>query len=102
MWDDERYYGVDISYEIEDNSGSTKEIGQVAMTIENIDETGYIRGGWGVSVVDKDDVKFKQRNIIYVNNNGILNINGIRLGNKILKVDDSGDLIWGDKKVKLE
>ena len=102
MWDDERYYGVDISYEIEDNSGSTKEIGQVAMTIENIDETGYIRGGWGVSVVDKDDVKFKQRNIIYVNNSGILNINGIRLGNKILKVDDSGDLIWGDKKVKLE
>ena len=101
-WEEKRYYGVDISYEVEDNSGSTKEIGQVAMSIENIDETGYIRGGWGVSVVDKDDNSFKQRSIVHVNNSGIMDINGIRLGGKILKVNEKGDLIWGDKKVKLE
>lgn len=101
-WDEKRHYGVDVSYEIEDNSGSTKEIGQVAMSIEKIDETGYIYGGWGVSVVDKNDNSYKQRSIVHINNDGIMDINGIRLGGKILKVNEKGDLIWGDKKVKLE
>jgi hypothetical protein len=97
-------YGPDISFEVCDKTNRTVELGNVQMTIDTVDPSGNLHGGFGVQVIDPPttptDLSTK-RNIMYVDNGGTLFINKINLGGHILSVDDKGNLKWGDKYVFL-
>jgi hypothetical protein len=92
-------YGTDLMFEVCDNSGLTKGIGSIKMTIDDIDSDGHIKGGFGVQVEDKTLII---RDLMYVDNSGTLFINKINLGGKVLEVDNSGNLLWDKKMVSLE
>lgn len=102
-------YGPDISYEIKDKTGIIKEMGNLHMVIESMDNnpiTGFdnLRTGFGVSVVDTlANLETQEREILHVDNQSCLYVNTIKLGgNNILSVDKSGNLLFNGKKVKLE
>jgi hypothetical protein len=103
-------YGSDISFEITDKTKTTCEIGSVGMVIDKIDqEDGCVYGGFSVKTVpniekhgDRDITK-PGNTIMYVSSEGLLHIQGIMLGSKLLTVKHEGDkemLYWGDKKIK--
>ena len=103
-------YGSDISFEITDKTKTTCEIGSVGMVIDKIDdEDGCVYGGFSVKTVpniekhgDRDITK-PGNTIMYVSSEGLLHIQGIMLGSKLLSVKHEGDkemLYWGDKKIK--
>lgn len=95
-------YGSDISFEICDKNDKTQELGEIQMTIDNIDETGYIKAGFGVQVLDNSqDFSSSQRQILYVNNEGTLFINKIVLGGKVLAIDTEGNLTWDGKIIPM-
>ena len=97
-------YGPDISFEVCDKTNRTVELGNVQMTIDTVDPSGNLQGGFGVQVIDpptKLDALSTNRNIMYVDNGGTLFINKINLGGNILSVDVSGNLMWGDNYVSL-
>ena len=104
-----RKYGSDISFEITDRSKMTKEIGNIGMVIDKIDQEGKICGGLSVKTVP-DTVVINGREtvrpggtIMYVSSDGILSVNGIILGSKELHVtlDAAGneELMWGETRV---
>lgn len=103
-------YGSDISFEITDKTKTTCEIGSVGMVIDRIDdEDGCVYGGFSVKTVpniEKDgerDITKPGNTIMYVSSEGLLYIQGIMLGSKLLSVKHEGDkemLYWGDKKIK--
>jgi hypothetical protein len=103
-WQKKKRYGPDIAFEIKDVSGVTTELGEIQMVIDSIDLAGNLHGGFGVQVVDRTlGTIFPQalKNIMYVNNESELFVNGVMLGGKLFK-SDGVDLFWGDKKVKFE
>jgi hypothetical protein len=103
-WQKKKRYGTDIAFEIKDVSGVTTELGEVQMVIDSIDAGGSLHAGFGVQVVDRTrGTIFPQalKNIMYVNNDSELFVNGVMLGGKLFK-SDGVDLFWGDKKVKFE
>jgi hypothetical protein len=103
-WQKKKRYGTDIAFEIKDVSGVTTELGEVQMVIDSIDAAGNLHAGFGVQVVDRTlGTIFPQalKNILYVNNDSELFVNGVMLGGKLFK-SDGVDLFWGDKKVKFE
>lgn len=89
-------YGPDISFEVEDKTNNTVEIGQIAMTIDDLDESGNnIKGGFGVYTnTNNGDGNFEssRKTILYVDNEGTLEVNKIKLGNKVLSVDENGNI----------
>ena len=92
-------YGPDISFEVEDKTNNTIEIGQIAMTIDDVDKSGNIKGGFGVYTntnnADADGVgnfESSRKTILYVDNEGTLEVKKIKLGNKLLSVDAAGNL----------
>jgi len=92
-------YGPDISFEVEDKTNNTIEIGQIAMTIDDVDKSGNIKGGFGVYTntnnADADGVgnfESSRKTILYVDNEGTLEVKKIKLGNKLLSVDANGNL----------
>jgi hypothetical protein len=99
-WNNYKHYGPDISFELRNKNGVTKELGQVKMVIDKIDENNNIHTGFGVQVVDNtvvsDVIEDKIKNLMYVNSDRQLFVDGVVLGGKILKVDDNGNLKWGD------
>ena len=99
-WTNYKHYGSDISFELRNKNGVTKELGQVKMVIDKIDENNRIHTGFGVQVVDNtvesDVIEDKTKNLMYVNSDRQLFVDGVVLGGKILKVDVSGNLMWGD------
>ncbi len=100
-------YGPDISFEVCDKTNRTVELGNVQMTVDQTETKNnitYLKGGFGVQVIDPPaqlDKLSTNRNIMYVDNAGTLFINKINLGGKILSIDDSGNLKWGDRYVSL-
>ena len=104
-----RKYGSDISFEIMDRSKHAKEIGNIGMVIDKIDEDGRILGGFSVKtapdlvVANGKEIMKPGRTIMYVTNAGILNVNRVMLGSKELHVEYDEDgtekLYWGEKQI---
>jgi len=74
-------YGPDINFEILDRSGITREIGNIHMVIDSIDSNKNIKAGFGVSVVDTAvNGSAAERELMYINNDGVLHVDKIALG----------------------
>ena len=104
-----RKYGSDISFEITDRSKTTREIGNIGMVIDKIDQEGKVYGGLSVKTIPDTMVSNGREivrpggTIMYVSSDGILSINGIMLGSKELRViqdvDGNEELMWGETRV---
>jgi len=87
-------YGADISFEVEDKNDNTVEIGQIAMTVDDMDDSGNIKGGFGVytNTTDGDSFENSRKTIMYVDNEGTLEVKKIKLAGKDIIVDENGNL----------
>jgi hypothetical protein len=97
-------YGPDISFEVTDNTGLTTELGQLKMVIDKKDASNNLHAGFGVQVVDStlsSLFEISLKNILYVNNDSQLFVEGVWLGGKLLYEKD-GRLIWGETPIILE
>lgn len=100
-WRLHKTYGPDISFEIKDKTGVSTELGEVKMVIDHIDSNNHIHAGFGVQVVDTNLSKTfdsSVKNLMYVNNQKELFIDGVWLGGKLLRAEN-GVLMWGDNKI---
>ena len=89
-------YGPDIAFEVCDKTNRSVELGQIQLTIDGIGASGYLQGGFGVSVNDYDKGSSfiqRRRNIIYVDNSSTLFVKQVNLGGKVLSTDGSGNLL---------
>ena len=77
-------YGPDINFEIMDKTLISRELGNIHMVIDNIEDNNgkdIIKAGFGVSVVDTTNTGSAiEREIMYINNNGVLHVDSINLG----------------------
>jgi hypothetical protein len=100
-WRQYKTYGPDISFEIKDKTGVSTELGEVKMVVDHIDSNHNIHAGFGVQVIDANVSKTFDssiKNIMYVNNQKELFIDGVWLGGKLLRAEN-GVLMWGDNKI---
>jgi hypothetical protein len=106
-WD--KTYGPDISFEIKDSADINVELGEIKMVIDHIDTdkfgVDHIHAGFGVQVVDTTKSNLMGagdalKNIMYVNNQKQMFIDGVWLGGKLLREVD-GKLKWGKNTVNL-
>ena len=101
-------YGPDISFEVCDGTDRTVELGQIGMNIDTMEDSGHLRGGFGVHVFDPQGIyddasKSTKRSIMYVDNSGTLFVNQISLNGGVLSSDPSGiNLYWNSKKLVTE
>lgn len=100
-WNNYKHYGSDISFELKNRNGITKELGQLKMVIDDIDDSGNLKTGFGVQVIDNtivdaSSIEYKVKNLMYVNSNSQLFVDGVMLGGHLLKVDASNNLVWGN------
>ena len=73
-------YGADINFEILDKTSITRELGNIHMVIDSIDNNN-IKAGFGVSVVDTTNTgDAVERELMYLNNDGVLHVDKIALG----------------------
>ena len=99
-WQFHRTYGPDISFEIKDKSDVNTELGQLKMVIDKR-EDNKIHAGFGVQVVDttlSSGFEGSLKNILYVNNDSQLFVEGVWLGGKLFRVIGN-TLHWGDNIV---
>ena len=105
-----RKYGGDVSFEITDKNNITKEIGNIGMVIDTIDDTGRVFGGLSVKTVPdltiiKEGVEILKpgKTIMYVSSEGLLHVKGIMLGRNELKVNinkkGEEQLFWGNRRI---
>lgn len=106
-------YGTGISYEVKDNTNYTNILGRSFMCIDSISNIyepilekniTTTNGAFGVQVLDFYP-NSNYRNIMYVDNNGLMYVNKVILGNdasNILEVDASNNLLFRGKKVAFE
>lgn len=102
-WRLHKTYGPDISFEVKDKMGLTTELGEVKMVIDSKDENGHIHAGFGVQVIDNNlsgTFDSSLKNIMYVNNQKQMFIDGVWLGGKLLR-EVGGKLKWGKNTVNL-
>lgn len=88
-------YGPDINFEILDKTQISREIGNIHMVIDSIDQNNNIKAGFGVSVVDTSNTGDAiERELMYLNNNGVLQVDKIALGpdGDILSIKKNGDI----------
>lgn len=102
-------YGPDIAFEVCDKTNRSVELGQIQLTIDGIGASGYLQGGFGVSVNDYDKGSSfiqRRRNIIYVDNSSTLFVKQINLNGGILSTSTDGNnnlfLLWNGKKLLTE
>ena len=100
-------YGPDIAFEVCDKTNRSVELGQIQLTIDGIGASGYLQGGFGVSVNDYDKGSSfiqRRRNIIYVDNSSTLFVKQINLNGGILSTstDGNNNLLWNGKKLLTE
>jgi hypothetical protein len=96
-WQFHRTYGPDISFEIKDKSDVNVELGQLKMVIDKREDK-TIHAGFGVQVVDttlSTGFEGSLKNILYVNNDSQLFVEGVWLGGKLFHMKE-GKLMWGD------
>ena len=94
-------YGADISFEVTDNTGLTTELGQLKMVIDKKDASNNLHAGFGVQVVDttlSSSFEISLKNILYVNNDSQLFVEGVWLGGKLLYAQDD-TLMWGGSSI---
>ena len=76
-------YGPDMNFEIKDSTNITRELGNIHMVIDDIDNNN-IKAGFGVNVVDTSiNNKVVERGILYVNNQSVMDIDKINLGTDV-------------------
>ena len=102
-------YGSDISFEITDRTNQTKEIGNIGMVIDKIDNSGQISGGLSiktrpeVNTVDGREILNPGETIMYVSSDSLLHINCVLLGSKVLRVkqdeNEEEHLYWGETQI---
>jgi len=100
-WTKNWKYGPDISFEVSDKTGLTTELGQLKMVIDKKDDSNNLHAGFGVQVVDSSissSFESSLKNILYVNNDSQLFVEGVWLGGKLLYEKDSR-LIWGETQI---
>ena len=75
-------YGIDYGFEIQDSSNITSQLGSIHMVIDDVDEVNnIILPGFGIEVADTlPDGTQNGREILYINNSGVMNVNKIKLG----------------------
>ena len=75
-------YGIDYGFEIQDSSNITSQLGTIHMVIDDIDEVNnIILPGFGIEVTDTlTDGTQTSREVMYINNSGVMNIDKIKLG----------------------
>ena len=86
-------YGADINFEILDKNQISRELGNVHMVIDSIDNNN-IKAGFGISVVDTGDTGAAvERELMYINNDGVLHVDKISLGpdGDILSIKKNGN-----------
>jgi hypothetical protein len=106
-------YGAGISYEVKDNTNYTNVLGRSFMCIDSVSDIyepilkrtiTTTNGAFGVQVLDFFP-NSNYRNIMYVDNNGLMYVNKVVLGNdasNILEVDESNNLLFRGRKVAFE
>jgi hypothetical protein len=108
-WRLHKTYGPDISFEIKDSADINVELGEIKMVIDHIDTdkfgVDHIHAGFGVQVVDTTKSNLMGagdalKNIMYVNNQKQMFIDGVWLGGKLLR-EVGGKLKWGKNTVNL-
>ena len=107
--EESKKYGTDISFELTDKTKTTREIGNIGMVIDKINENGEVFGGLSIKTkpnlveMNGKTVTKPGNTIMYVSSDGLLHISGIMLGSKLLHVekDKNGDeqLFWGENIV---
>lgn len=75
-------YGPDISFEIEDSTEVTREVGTLRMGFDSDNQIGF-----GVSINTNFEGQYQEKQILSVDNTGCLSVNSIKLGNNILKIN---------------
>lgn len=86
-------FGASVSFEMEDGTDKTTEIGNVFMEAEAVDQ-GVTKAGFGVTVNDGaegEPVQF--RTILRVDNAGSLSVNQLDLGGVVLNASDLSKLL---------
>lgn len=80
-------YGPDVNFEIKDSTTISREMGNIHMVIDDIvDNT--IKPGFGISVVDTNSTGgVVEREIFYINNKGVMDIDKINLGADVDKIN---------------
>lgn len=75
-------YGIDYGFEIQDSSNITSQLGTIHMVIEDIDNTNnIILPGFGVEYTDTlIDGTQHSREVMHINNDGVMNVDKIKLG----------------------
>ena len=106
-------YGAGFSYEVKDNTNYTNILGRTFMCIDSVSEIyepilerniTTTNGAFGVQVFDFYP-NSNYRNIMYVDNNGLMYVNKVILGNdasNILEVDQDNNLLFRGRKVAFE
>lgn len=86
-------FGASVSFEVEDGSDKTTEIGNVFMAVEAVNQ-GVTRAGFGVTVNDgAEGTPVQPRTILKVDNNGSLSVNQLVLGGTVLNASDLNKLL---------
>jgi hypothetical protein len=95
-------YGVDYAFEIQDSSNIATDLGTIHMVIDDIDPVNNtIVPGFGVEFADNfPDGSTSAREVMHINNDGVMNIDKIKLGmnpttesNNILLSASNNDLL---------
>jgi hypothetical protein len=75
-------YGIDYGFEIQDSSNITSQLGSIHMVIDDVDvSNNIILPGFGIEVADTlPDGTQNGREVMYINNDGVMNVDQIKLG----------------------
>jgi hypothetical protein len=76
-------YGPDISFEIEDVTEITREVGTLRMGYDSDNKIGF-----GVSIHQGSEGSYQEKQILSVDHTGCLSVNSIQLGNNSISVKD--------------
>ena len=80
-------YGPDMNFEIKDSTTITREIGNIHMVIDDIVDNN-VKAGFGINVVDTSNTgKAIEREILYVSNKSVMDIDKINLGTDVDKIN---------------
>ena len=80
-------YGPDYNFEIKDSTTIVHELGNMHMVIDDI-SGNIIKPGFGISVADTNSTGgVVERELLYINNKGVMDIDKINLGTDIDKIN---------------
>ena len=80
-------YGPDYNFEIKDSTTIVHELGNMHMVIDDI-SGNIIKPGFGISVADTNSTGgVVERELLYINNKGVMDIDKINLGTDVDKIN---------------